>query len=326
MNFKLVKIAALVSLAFFSKAQSFDVEQINQLIRPRLKLESKYTFDANFTDTSGKFNSFDNSIGLTFPIKRTFKTEINLNLSSLKIKDILKNSVRIKANEILGTFKIMNRQATLGFDTLPKKNIYSVNAGIIGLHFTKKYRILFYAANFNIQEQDKTLDKFTPRFSGLIGHYHIRGLRKNFYYGATLVYSDGLILPAPFFGGSIPLNKHFSFNYTLPVSLNVQYHNNKTYVITGVKAEGYRSGILIAGNRTNINYTSAAGFANFRYRFSNIFNVQAECGYNFYQRVQYDKTTSYPYKFPLNSGLYVNGSLNIFFGKSMLEKIIEQVF
>jgi len=325
-SFKFLKIASIICFAFTVKAQSFDIEQITQLIRPRIKVDSKYTFDAKFSDTTGKYNCFENSIGMTFPIKRTFKTEINLNLSSLKLKDIIKNSVRIKASEILGTFRVTQRQTYIGFDSIPKKNLYYANAGIIGLHFTKKYRILFYSANVTIHEQDKTLEKLAPRFSAIIGQYHIRGLRKGFYYGATVVYSDGLLLPSPFFGGTIPLNRNFTFNYTLPVALNVQYHKNKSYVIVGVKADGYRAGILMAGKRTNLNYTNAAAFVNFRYRFSNIFHAQAECGYNFYQRIQYDKTNNYPYKYPLNGGLYANASLNIYFGKSMLEKIVEQVF
>ncbi len=316
----------MICFAFSFKAQTFDIEQINQLIRPRIKVDSKYTFDSNFKDTLGKYNALENTIGFTFPIKRTFKTEIKLNLSSLKLKDIVKNSVSIKADEILGTLKIAQKQTSLGFDSLPKKNLYYANAGIIGLHLTKKYRILFYSANVTIHEQDKTLAKLMPRFSGVIGQYHIRGLRKGYYYGATIIYSDGLLLPSPFFGGTIPLNKNFSFNYTLPVALNIQYSKDKSYLLIGAKADGYRAGVMMHGKRTNLNYTNAAAYINFRYRFSKLFHAQAECGYNFYQRVQYDKTNTYPYKYPLNTGFYVNASLNIYFGKSLLEKIVEELF
>ena len=67
----------IICFAFSFKAQTFDIEQITQLIRPRIKVDSKYTFDAKFADTTGKFNCLENSIAVTFPIKRTFKTEIN---------------------------------------------------------------------------------------------------------------------------------------------------------------------------------------------------------------------------------------------------------
>lgn len=318
-------ILLLFSISFI-KAQTFDIEQSAQLIRPRLKMESKYTFDAKFKDTSGIYNCFENSVGATFPIKRSFKTEINLNLSSLKLKDIFKNSVRIRAYQILGTFKVTQRQTTLGFDSIHKKNLSYANAGIIGLHLTKKYRILFYSANVNIHEQDKTLDKLVPRFSGVVGQYHIRGLRKSFYYGASLLYSDGLFIPCPFFGGTEPINSNFSLNYTIPAQINLQYRNDKSYTIFGIKGDGYRTGILHATKRTNLNVANASVFMNFRYRFSNTFQVMAEGGYNFYQKVRFTKTNDYTYSYPLNGSPYATVSINIFFGKSLLEKIVEQVF
>jgi hypothetical protein len=312
-SFKHTCILLLTLAACSSTAQSFD-------------LRSEYTFDAKFTDTTGKYNALDNSIGVTFPIKRTFKTEVDLDLSSLKLKDIIKKSVRLRASEILGTVKLSNKQVTLGFDSTQRRSIHQANLGVLGLHLTKKYRILFYSANAFIQEQDKTLGNAAPRFSAMLGQYHIRGLRKSFYYGAAVVYSDGLLLPAPFIGGTEPINKYFSFNYTLPVQLNLQFHDQKTFAILGVKADGYRAGMLIKNKRTNLNVSQVKAYLNFRYRFSNTFQVQAEGGYIVYQQLRLDKTNDYNYKYPLNGSPYANVSLNVYFGKSILEKIVEQVF
>ncbi len=308
------------------KAQVFDIEQTTQLIRPRLKIDSKYTFNTPFSDTTGNFSNFENSAGFTIPLKRTFKTELKLDLSSWKIKDIFKNSVRIKASEILGTFKITQRQTKLGFDSVPTKNFYYLNAGIIGLYLTKKYRILFYSANINIHEESNSIKTTVPRFSGLIGQYHIRGLRKSFYYGATLVYSDKLLIPAPFIGGTEPISKTLSINYTLPVMINLQYHQKKIFLIAGVKADGYRTGIFFKEIRTNLNYTNASAYFNFRYRASNTLHLQAEAGYLFFHRIQMDRTDKFPYKYPINNAVYGNISIHVYFGKSMLEKIIDQVF
>jgi len=306
-------------------AQTFDIEQSAQLIRPRLKFDSKYTFDAKFTDTTGSFNAFENSASVTFPIRRRFKTELSLDLSDLKLKNILKNSVRIKASEILGTFKVAYRQNYLGFDSLPQKNLAYANAGIIGLHLTKKYRIAFYSANVNIHEQDKTLNKTAPRFSGVLGQYHIRGLRKSFYYGVSVIYSDGLFIPSPFIGGTEPINSNLSFNYTLPVQINLQYKKEKSYTVIGTKIDGYRTGLWFASNRTNMNVTNASAFLNFRYRFSNTFQLQVEGGYNFYQSIRFKKTSDYQYSYPIKGAPYVNATFNVFFGKSLLEKIVEQI-
>ncbi len=327
MNFKkhISSLFFLLSL-LSSNAQTFDLEQTTQLIRPRLKYDSKYVFDTNFKDTNGVFNSLENSVGITFPIKRTFKTEINLNLNSLKIKDIFKNSVRIKANEILGTFRITHRQVRIGFDSLPTKNLYYANAGIIGLHLTKKYRILFYSANINIHEEANSINTILPRFSGIVGQYHIRGLRKSFFYGATIVYSDGLLLPAAFIGGTEPINDKLSLNYCFPAFLNLQYHQKNSFIIVGVKGDGYRSGIMYKNKRSNLNVTNISAFANYRHRFSKTFHLQLEGGYYFFQRAQFDKNEQYPYKYPLNGSFYANFNLQVYFGKSVLEKIIDQVF
>jgi hypothetical protein len=343
-SFKFLRIAFLVLCAFSINAQTFDIEQSAQLIRPRIKLDSKYTFDPIKHTGGTTYQSFENSAGFTFPITQKFKTEINLDLRDFKWKDIFKKNIRIKADQLLGTFKITQRELTMTYlpsnvydssaashvDTSIRKQLYYANAGIIGLHLTNKYRVLFYSANISVNEEKATFDVFRPRFSGIIGQYHIRGLRKCYYYGFSLIYSDGLILPTPFFGGTIPLNEQFSFNYILPVQLNIQYHRNNTFVIGGIKADGYRAGIV---GRTNMNYTNGSAFVNFRYRFNRLFQLQVEGGYYFYQHASYGEGASKPY-FRLSSpyhtslhpSFYGNVSLNIYFGKSLLEKVTDQLF
>lgn len=322
---KIVNLVFIFSVGCLS-AQTFDLEQSAQLIRPRIKLDSRYTFDSHFTDTTGTYRSFENYASTTFPIKRSFKLGVNLNLKSLKVKDIVKNSVSIKAYEILGTFRVGQRQATIGFDSVPQRTLYNASAGIIGLHLTKKFRILFYNANVYIQEENKTIPKTVPRFSGMIGQYHIRGMRKCFFYGVTFIQSDGIFIPTPFIGGTEPLTKHLSFNYTLPVQLNLQYKGKKTYAFAGVKADGYRSGIWYTGKRSNLNVASGCAYLNYRYNFTKTFQMQIEGGYNFYQLVRFDKTTNYPYSYPTKGSPYANITLNMYLGKSLIEKIVEQVF
>ena len=81
------KLAFLLSLILFSntKAQTFEVEQIEQLFRPRIRLESKYVFDSNFKDTVGVYNQKEINSVFTFPIKTKFSADVKLDLSSLKI-------------------------------------------------------------------------------------------------------------------------------------------------------------------------------------------------------------------------------------------------
>jgi hypothetical protein len=144
-----------ILLIFFCsniRAQTFEVDQIQQLFRPRIRVDSKYIFDSKFSDTSGVFNQKEGNFVCTFPIKTKISADLKLDLSSIKLKDIIKNSVRLKASQTLGTIRINAKQANFGFDTLPRKNLNSVTAGLIGLHLTKKYRVLFYSANITVSE------------------------------------------------------------------------------------------------------------------------------------------------------------------------------
>jgi len=332
-SFRTLRILIVVLCALNSNAQTFDIEQTSQLIRPRMKLDSKYTFDPATKDTGGAYTCFENSASFTFPIKRKFTTEINLDLKDFKLQDLFKKNLRIKASEVLGTFKISQKNISFGIeDTLAKRDLYYINAGIIGLHLTKKYRILFYSANMNVHEDAKTFNQSTLRFSAIVGQYHIRGLRKGFYYGMSLIYSDGLLIPSPFIGGMEPISERWTFNYTLPVQLNIQYYHHATYVVFGVKTDGYRSGIKLGSGRGNMNYGNVCTYINVRRKITRIIQVFGEVGYNFYQFMSFDdgmkNSAVWPeqVKVPMNSSFYGNISVQVFFGKSLLEKVTDQLF
>ncbi|MDX2173735.1 MAG: hypothetical protein SFY56_11490 [Bacteroidota bacterium] len=316
-------LIALIGLNF--NAQTFEVEQIEQLFRPRLKVDTKYIFDSKFKDTTSTYNQKEANAVFTFPIKTKLGADVKLDLSSLKLKDILQNSVRVKASQTLGMIRVNARQANIGFDSLPQKNNYTLAAGILGASLTKKFRILFYSTNIAIAEQDKTLNKAVPRFSGLIGQLHIRGVKKNFFYGIGASYSDGLLVGSPFFGGSEPIGKHFVFNYTLPVQVNLQYKNNRTLVTAGVSADGYRTGMDYNHKRLNLNYTSAAAYASLRYKFSKTFVGKAEAGYVFYQNIRYTPSDILPSNFSINNGVYAQVTFNILFGQTIWEKVFDAV-
>jgi hypothetical protein len=321
MNKKLLQII-LGLFCVTGKSQTFEVDQIEQMFRPRLKVDSKYIFDSKFKDTTGIFNQKDLNMVFTFPIKTRVDAGLNPDLKNLKLKDLLKNPVRIKASQTLGMIRLNGRQPNIGFDPLPQKNLYNITAGLLGIRLTKKYRLVFYSVNASIAEQDKTINNIGLRASALIGQLHFRGFKKNFFYGVAAVYSDGLFLPAPFFGGSEPLGKKFIFNYTLPVQINLQYKDDRRTLITlGVSADGYRSGINYLTKRLNVNYTSAMAYANIRYKFSRTFAGRLEAGYVFYQNLKYTGTDNYHTGFNISPGPYIQAGFNILFGKTLWEKI-----
>lgn len=305
-------------------SQTFEVDQIEQLFRPRLRVDSKYIFDSKFKDTSGVFNQLEGNTVFTFPIKTKLGAELKVDLSSLKLKDILQNSVRIKASQLLGMVRVNGKQARITFDSTANKNLLNVTAGILGVRLTKKYRLMFYSLNASFAEQDKTFNRPGARASGLIGQLHPRGLRKNFFYGIAATYSDGLFLPAAFFGGSEPIGKKFIFNYILPVQINFQYRNENNLLVTlGTGADGYRTGIDLKRNRVNLNYTSASVYTSVRYKFNRTFVGRVEGGYVFYQNIKYTPLDGYRTNFGIGPGVYVQAGFSILFGQTIWEKIAE---
>lgn len=322
-----LNILFFVLIFFHSiKAQTFEVEQIEQLFRPRLRVETKYIFDSKISDTTGTFNQKEVNGVFTFPIKTKFNANVNLDLTSLKIKDILKNSVRLKASQTLGILRFTGRQLNIGFDSLPQKNIANVTMGVLGLRLSKKYRVQFYSATVTIAEQDKTINNAAPRFSALFGQLHLRGLKRNFFYGIAATYSDGLFIPAPFFGGSEPIGKCFVFNYTLPAQINIQYKDDKTTLITaGASIDAYRNGILYVSKRKNLSYFSALTYANIRYKFSKTLVGRIEGGYVFYRTIKYTKTDNVVTDFSLAPTPYIQISFSVLFGNTFWEKVFDNV-
>lgn len=321
MNKLIVLLACLFSVKF-SSGQTFEVEQLEQLFRPRVRVDTKYIFDSKFKDTSGVFRQAEANCVFTFPIKTNLSAEIKPDFSSLKIKDLLSNSIRIKASQTLGMVRINTRQVNLGFDSVPQKNLVNVTAGLLGVRLTRKYRVMFYSANVSLVEQDKTLNTPGLRASGILGQLHVRGLKRNFFYGLAATYSDGIFLPAAFFGGSDPIGKRFVFNYTLPVQVNLQYRDEKNTVVTvGVTGDGYRTGISYHTKRVNLNYLSASAYANLRYKLNRSFVVRVETGYIFYQNIRYSPLDFYPTHYPVGTGPYAQIGFNILFGQTLWEKI-----
>lgn len=302
------------------------MDQIEQLFRPRLRTDVKYIFNSGFKDTTGTFSQAEANTGFTFPIKTNLSAEIKPDFSSLKLKDLLQNSIRLKASQTLAMIRVNARQTNLGFDTLPQKNLLNITAGVWGVRLTKKYRVMFYSLNTSLAEQDKTLQSPGFRASALVGQLHPRGLKRNYFYGMAATYSDGIFLPALVFGGSEPVGEKFIFNYTLPVQVNLQYKDDKrTLVTVGVTGDGYRTGISYASKRINMNYLSASAYAGIRYKFSKSFVGRMEGGYIFYQDTRFTGIDHYRSNYPIGTGPYVQLGFNVLFGQTLWEKITSSV-
>lgn len=314
------------TLYFFqAAAQSFDIDQVEQVFRPRIKWDNRYIFSSAFSDTSGKFSDFYSSTLVTFPLKTKFDAGFELDLKEKRLKDIIKNSVKINASQTLGSLRVSYRQTHLGFDSIPVKNFYSITGGFSGLKLDRKFRVVFYNVTVNFSEENKTFSSAVPRFSSVLGWLHLKGIQKNYFYGIAFVYSDGLPLPVPFFGGTFPLSGKFLLNVTLPTSFSFQYKNGGTSVFMGASADGFRAGMKYKNSRINLTHAAGQVYMAWRQKLHRTATMRLEAGYYFYSQVSLSKNAITQSYFPVQPGPYVNLNFTVLFGDNLLERIAEKL-
>lgn len=303
-------------------AQSFEMDQVEQIWRPRIKADFRYVGNTKFSDTTRNFSSTDQNCVITFPIKTKFSADLKLDLTSLNTKNIFKNSVRIKASQVMGSVKFGAKQIRTVIDNNSNHNLYYASAGVFGLKLTKKYRVLFYSLNAGFNEQDKTLNTMALRANSVIGQFHIRGLRKNYYYGIAATYGDARFFPVPFFGGMQPIGEHWTFNYTLPAQMYVQFRiNNKNSLSSGVTLDGYRYGMQFKNERINFSYGTLSAFANYRLKVNKSFGFRLNGGYNFVQKLNLELDRNTRLTGTMNPGFYVEAGFYTLFGQNLFEQI-----
>lgn len=317
-----------MAVCFFmlANAQTFELDQIEQIWRPRIKADFRYVGNAKYSDTTGSFSSTDQNCVITFPIKTKFSADLKLNLTSLNAKDILKNSLRVNASQVMGSVKFGAKQLHAGIDSISNRNLYYASAGVFGLKLTKKYRVLFYSVNAGINEQDKTINTMALRANAVFGQFHVKGLRKNYYYGVAASYGDGQFFPVPFFGGMQPIGDHMTFNYTLPAQMYVQYKiNQKNSLSGGVTLDGYRYGMQFKNERINFNYGSVSLFATYKLKINKSFGFRFNGGYNIVQYVKLSDIEIYKTNYKMNPGFYAEAGFYTLFGQNLFEKVTNSI-
>lgn len=317
-------IAAALLCSLHSHAQSFDLEQFDQLFRPRLRVDARWTPGVPFTNDPGSFDDRSIALGFTVPVYKKWTAAVELDLTSDSWKDLLKNSVRVRASQVMVSGRYNGRELRLGGDP---RQLHGGSVGALGISLTKKYRILFWSANVNVSEEDVTMDRARPRFNGVIGKMQIKGLRRQLFYGLTATVSDGLNLPVPFVGGIEPIGKRWTFQYLLPLQVAVGYKPGKrTRLLAGIGADGFRSGFARGNDRVNINYTALRGFFNVRYKLSNTLQLRAEVAGLPVHAIRTPDLNDELQRYPIDPGFSAMVGMNIFFGQSTLERLIGEVF
>jgi hypothetical protein len=293
------------------KAQQFEVDQINQFFRPRIKLDTRYYFPASFTDTIGDFGLTDVQISFTSPIK----SKLDLDLKHLKDTKIKQTLITAR-----GGYKQLNT----GFDNSSPHALVNASIGLMGISLNTKMKVNFYSFNLGFAEENTTMHQIQPRANFILGQMKIKGLRKSYHYGFLLAYSDQLILPIPFFGAELPLNKSFAFYFTLPAQIGLNYKPNKK-LSTNLffTFDGFRSGYKYNNERENVNFSGFQSAANVRYKFAKFLFVKLESGYDVRNKIRITTGTKTKETFDFNNTAYILLSLNMNFGKSVFEKILD---
>jgi hypothetical protein len=305
------------------QAQTFDLEQFDQLFRPRLRLDARYTPGVAFSDRPGSFEDRNATAVFTIPLWKKWTAGVELNLLDLDPVDVLKNSVRVRASQVMANVRYSGRELRIGDDV---RTLHSGSIGALGISLTKKYRILFWSVNANVSEEAATLDRAVPRFNGIIGKMHVKGLRRQLFYGVALTVSDGLNFPVPFVGGTEPMGEGWSFQYILPLQLGVGYKAGKrTRFLAGIGADGFRSGFERGAERANLNYTAFRGFINVRHKLSKTLQLRAEIAGLPVHALRIPDANNDLQRYPIDAGLSVMVGMNIFFGESTLERLLDDV-
>ena len=325
---KLFFLLLMASVPVSSHAQTFDLDQFDQLFRPRLRLETRWLPTVGLQKKTGTYEDRSANAILTFPIHSTFNVNAKLDLTAENIVELLKNGLRVRASQVMGNVRYGTRQVLFNEALGETRTLHTASIGALGLSLTKKYRILFWSLNANVSEEDRTFDRAVARFGGVIGKMKVKGLRKQFFYGLAASYNDGLTLPIPFVGGSAPIGKKWSFNYVLPLQASFGWKlSSDTRLNFGAGLEGNRSGLELGDHRYNFNYAGVRVFASARHKLNKRFALRADVGYIPRHRAAITTTgvDDLIPSFQLQPGVQCMVGVNVLFGTSILDRILDEV-
>jgi len=312
-----------------SAAQTFDLEQFEQVFRPRLRLDGRWLPTTKATNRNNTFEDRSGAAALTFPITRTFNVNAQLDLTADSWKDLLLSGIRVRASQVMGTVRYGYREVSFQDGFAGPRSLHTGALGLMGISLTKRFRILFWNANVNVSEENATLKDPALRFTGMIGKMRVKGLHRQFFYGLFVIASDGLIAPMPFIGGQVPIAKKLAFNYVLPVQMNFAWRpTGGTSLQAGAGLDGWRSGatnnVATGEGRLNLNYLALRGFISGRKKLNNTFVLRADVGYSFHY-LSYTVDRGEFDRIQLQPGLTATVGLNILFGKSVVEQILNDL-
>ncbi len=316
----------ILCIACRASAQTFDLEQFEQVFRPRLRFDARFQPDVAYRDTSGRFSLAEATAVFTVPVRSRFKLGFEADSSAQGIGDFLNKSVRVRASQVLATARFTGREVQLGLDSIGARRLMAASAGLMGVKLTRKRRLLFWSANVNLSEEDRTFDVAVLRGNGVIGKLHVKGLRRQFFYGLAISYSDRFVVPLPFLGGEAPLGGKWSLHYVVPAQLALGYRpRSGTRFLAGFAGDGFRSGLEWQGERVNMNHAAFRAFVNLRHRVNRTIQIRADAGYAITQGLRFTGSDSDRTRYPITPGFSFGLGVNVLFGNSVAQRLLDEV-
>ncbi len=177
----------------------------------------KSNFNANLSDTSGKYASNEFSIGLNIPIyTHLFKNkEGKTGFSNLDLQN--NNTI------IVPDIEFLNKSNTL----------LNLNLGIRCVYFTGNKNLWLSRMSLNFFEDEYSISRPHPRFTGILLYYRIVNHNFSYHVGLANRYSFGIASVLPVVGLKYGISDQWKLLLTLPFEGSIQYKVNNKLLIAG---------------------------------------------------------------------------------------------
>ncbi len=319
-------------VSYILVSQSFELEQFAQLYRPRLRLDALYqhpiTLENDKLQSKLDYSAKHYQAHISVPLAGTLSIGAELDFTEPNFKNLLKNSLKIRAWQLMLNARLGFRSSQ--FDNLTAggklvSEAYLGSIGLSGVKLTKRLNVLFYSLNVNFAEELKSFKNYQFRANATIGWAKFKGLRKYFIYGFHFNVSDRLALPIPFIGGRVKLSEHFNFNYILPIQANLQFAPDKKWShFLGVRPEGQRWGWSNQTARGSYSFVTLSPYFASRYAPNRNTQFRLELAYNAYARFRIVNEGFDNSNFRGKQSFFVQFTFNQLFGKSLIDQVMSR--
>jgi len=329
---------AILFVTVYAQAQSFNIVDVNQIFRPSINVQLDQTLPQKITDKSEGWLSLTQfKTSALIPVAGDLGMQVDIDWSRLrKPKEFFKNPqkwVRPKGYQVLinPSFNYIKPS----FSKRPNTGgLVQYDIGALVLHYTKGPGAAFYGLNLGVAENTGFPGKITLRYSLYAGHFKVKNLKTQIFYGAAIVPGPrNLPIPVPFVGLNKKLNKKWRFDMLLPVQIGMIYKYNKRlkqYFNVGFNAinSGFYNGDgywPAESERVDWSLLQLRFKTTLKYKVSKKFYLQLHGGVNSgsFMRVGYNnETVETEYLTPT---LFFNVSANVIFTKSIVFNLLEKL-